>query len=768
MKNFLWAGILGASLSLSYGYALIEPFEAYQTAAIGYRMTNDIGGPANLGEEYRRNVPILYYSCDASFLTYFGPQGQAEVGKAFNVLNNLKRVSEYSPDMSEVPLQTVRMNWTAEALALLDLKSTVLSMMPEQLGLAEPERYTWTLHDRFLLQNGRCPTGEAYLVVQRNYDLVMGTSYSQSQASAYVNNVLYSYEIVENCGAGGAGVSYSALAAPFPVDPLADSFSAIAGWAGLNVYGAFIPGLTRDDVAGFRSLISTNTTNLESPGPNTTVIKTNFDAPQWLITSNLSVFATFAATNDAAGLAALYPGLVDNAITNPLDPFRLVFTTNIYVGYYTNAPWDPYGTPPRPVLVTNISGPTVYPNIIHSFANVYVLSNSSKGIVLVPLTTIPKPNGTTRVTVQDINIGPFTSPWTPIPTNGATTNLVYTNITVYPKTVPWINGDFVIAPTNSCGWVLRSVLYTNVTVVTNVIISPVTNLTVTATTTNYTSFERDYIVYLTNHILVTYPISCDAATPMVYQGVEKITFVERVYDSLLNRFFAPITNQYTLNSVTNYEIVPLRIQRVVTQPDFLLVAQDTLAAPPLSIEVRTPPAFNSTYIIPNLNGPGTIESPTTFTFNKGGPVYENEGLVDTNSFLGQLTQIPVFAWGTYDGTTNAPIVYPNARSITDLENQMLIQVTPADLPDAAANSPYTVQLRIQSSTAGFRPPYTWALAADSPSLPPGLSISPGADTTTISITGTPPAGSQGFYYFMFQITDGKGNAIYRNFSININ
>ena len=79
-----WLSLAAAPLSAS-GFALLGPPETWQTATLGYeRLTPFIGFPTgggfflrsadfawfphNLGEEFRWNNPVLYYSFDQSFL----------------------------------------------------------------------------------------------------------------------------------------------------------------------------------------------------------------------------------------------------------------------------------------------------------------------------------------------------------------------------------------------------------------------------------------------------------------------------------------------------------------------------------------------------------------------------------------------------------------------------------------------------------------------------------------------------------------------------
>src|SRR5437660_10530425 len=79
LKRYFWMGCLALGIQSSWGFALLGPNnEAYQIPDIGYNPIQyfyaDLlnSAPKNLGEEYRRNTPVLYYSFDANFLDYFG------------------------------------------------------------------------------------------------------------------------------------------------------------------------------------------------------------------------------------------------------------------------------------------------------------------------------------------------------------------------------------------------------------------------------------------------------------------------------------------------------------------------------------------------------------------------------------------------------------------------------------------------------------------------------------------------------------------------
>jgi len=65
------------------GFALLGRKRGYQTTELGY---NGAGMPdailsarKNLGEEYRRNTPVVYYSFDANFLDFFGSKRVAAI-----------------------------------------------------------------------------------------------------------------------------------------------------------------------------------------------------------------------------------------------------------------------------------------------------------------------------------------------------------------------------------------------------------------------------------------------------------------------------------------------------------------------------------------------------------------------------------------------------------------------------------------------------------------------------------------------------------------
>jgi len=228
----------------------------------------------------------------------------------------------------------------------------------------------------------------------------------------------------------------------------------------------------------------------------------------------------------------------------------------------------------------------------------------------------------------------------------------------------------------------------------------------------------------------------------------------------------PITTRYT-NFVFNpaNRLLGARIfQRVVTTPDIILSAADLAVGPAgnnfVGTVTRPVPNYEIANSLPGLAGPGVIDGQTIFTFNKVGPVFYNGPWPDTNGFtdlVNETTQVPALQWASFDGTTNLPILYPNGTSIQELENQMLISISPTSLPDGANTVAYPTTT---FSASGGTSPYTWSLETGT-SLPQGLSFSAGV------LSGTPSGNLSGIYDFTIQVTDSQGLTVAMNYTITI-
>ena len=734
-------------------FSIYGPEEAWQTTVLGYEKHQYVNWPDgsgwtvfgddfawhphNLGEETRWNNPVLYYTYDQSFLDYFGSNGVAAVDAAMAVFNSLSNVDFYSSDLHEFPLEESRVNYTASALHLFDVKSAVMELLIERLGLVDPERWTWCLRARILPPGLACPRFD-FSVIQRNFDPVTW------QPSRYVNGTLFTYEIEQSCPPG----EDFGDAVEFLVDPNAEASARYSALATLKLslpdesfYGWFHTGLTRDDMGGLRYLYQTNNMNIEGAGTNTVTFVTDTNTTQLLFTSNLTTFAAQALTNSPAALLALYPTL---SIASTTNIFTNIYVTN-YTAYYTNYPFDPVGTPPHLVIVTNQT--LTVQNWYHSTFNNVVTFRLVNGVwTVVPLPDIIYNTGLSPITVQTTTV--TNPPLAPVGTPPITNTTSVTFLT------NGVVGEYFIVPTNLCG---ISVAYLQATLVnseTNVVVSA-TNAPAAFSNLFYLQVVIDYF---TNHVFVVNPIDCLPNTVALRQGIEKVTFIRRDYDSLLGQFYSPVTNNYTLTAVTNYSLYPQQIQRVVTGPDILFSAQDLEGAyPAVPTVTRTGPTFDLTGEQPNLAGPSVMRGPVTFWFNKVGPIYVN-GLYP--SFVDESGALLAFVWGSYDGTTNTPVIYPSGASIANLENQVLIQVSPAYVPGATNGFPYSVQVQTSAATPNWQSPISWSLAPASPGLPPGLNLSANG-----LISGTPV--QVGFYNFVVQATDAAGRTVQQSYVIDV-
>lgn len=264
------AGMLAAGTA--FAFSLRGPTDTWQTANIGYGVTaaDDFGGPMNLGEEYRLNVPILTYGFDSTFLNYFGSNGIAAVDAAFKILNDIPHVSQMSASLGEFTRNSKLKNYRAESLGIQDLKSTVLGIMVAQMGLADPERFVWTLRDRQVGGVGVQTTN--YLIIKRNFDPITQIP------SSYVNGVLYTYDIREFTlpAAYADAVERPRLGDETPFSSVASvdnggGVSPASSNAGLGA-GEFFTGLTQDDIGGLRYLLRFNNYNVETLSAGVTLV----------------------------------------------------------------------------------------------------------------------------------------------------------------------------------------------------------------------------------------------------------------------------------------------------------------------------------------------------------------------------------------------------------------------------------------------------------------------------------------------------------------
>jgi hypothetical protein len=777
IKWFLCVVLLTAAAPAARAFSLAGPPPAggddWEAQSIGFNplvyglpfgiTTSSTTTPKNLSEEYRCNAPVMYYACDTTFLEYFGMTGMDAVHKAFDVLNNLTNVDTYSKELTEFPLQSEAINYTARSWGLYDLKSLTLSLMMRQMGLEDAIRYTWVLHNRYQPPGSTCPTATSYLVTSRNYDLLTGMpAGSPSYYSPYVNGVLYTYRIWEYCGSTPPS-PLTAAAVAQNLDPMEEYLNApvasglgiaadytVSGASGLLLVGGYYTGLTRDDMQGLRYLYTTNNINYDPSASGALLLSsssiggTNYGVPYILWTSNYTALAQAAFTNDPVTLSNLFPGLMISSVSN----WFAVLTTPNVVAYYTNAPGDPYGNPSTLVITTNGYNYSIVTNYAYTFGNVVILTNGF--------------HTNTSARVVTVRVVPNQAYGNGVTTNYSSTRITLTNGAY--NTV-WPSGEYYIL-TNSCGVVIASTLLTNVIASTNLILE--------ASNSMGLYYSKSVVVYSTNHALVAVPIICATAVTGatanvtgLYQGLQELQYVQGSFDSLIGQYFQPITNTYRAVFVTNGQAINQTFQRIVTTPDITFSAADLTAGPGAVptitlIAVSDPPfTFDAGTVYNGLAGPGVINpGGVGVTYNKVGPVYYNE----SPSYLNGTNYGRFFLYGSFDGTTNTPVVYPDLASLDRLAAAELIQVTPGfsgGLVSGRTGTAYSASI----SAIGGQPPYAWALTVGQ--LPDGLSLST-ASATNCVISGTPTR--TGTFYFTIQMTDSSAsvNTLPLDYSITIN
>jgi hypothetical protein len=233
-------------------FSLLGPYESWMTPTNGFPAIGDIGGPMNIGEGYRWNVPVVTYAFDPSFVDFFGSNGEAAVESAIQILNDLPPASQVN--LGNYPLNTMNEDYQVAPLGLVDLKSETLFLLLQQLGLASPTRYMFCVHD-FSISNGTTNVN----VVLRNFDPFSFQATNVLNGSSYASNL--DWHVV-------GSVEYLSIVAT-PVDPYDANSSVADGWGGGGSAPSFFyTGLSRDDVGGLRYLLETNNLNWETLLPD--------------------------------------------------------------------------------------------------------------------------------------------------------------------------------------------------------------------------------------------------------------------------------------------------------------------------------------------------------------------------------------------------------------------------------------------------------------------------------------------------------------------
>ena len=716
MKKFgLIAALTGLTCAAAQAFSLLGPWANWQTTDLGYQMdtvvTNvprDAGGPMNLKEGYRWNIPVMTYAFDKSFMDYYGEKGVEEVERAVATINDTFAHMYEANYLDSVPTSVARYNYRASALQLSDIYSQVLVYMTEKLGLGPAERYCWTL------RSGTPPTDDSigmYYTIRRNFDP------ETLEPTPYVNGVLYSYRI----SFYGDDAQY-AEALEITPDPTAIGYTSVAGgWnnahQSIDPAGLYYTGLSRDDVGGLRWLYSADyyafegtavtgtgsgSAGILTPQYDMPVIVTNLDLAQFLI-------AVERTTNTLDQVRALYPGL---NITSVDWDYETIKTTN-YV-YAPTSPWMPYGQ--VPVLVPQVEN---HFRLLYTYGYDNVITNFGGNV--------------TKDKIQYIIVssGAQMSPWLPYGTGTdgtAVTN--YINVTTNRVTggIMILGGLAANANTNDTGTNVANnaggyeFLATNFVrrvYVTNLIASATTNTatggngtndnggtigigigddtggdTGTGTNAATVSFNQYMVTSYDLYEYLAYPIvwsddgngggddtNAVSATSVLYRpGLANNFRMMRVnFNNLItpiftetNMYFSNIVYMKMKDNVNDPATDPYgqldvtTIRRRLTQPDIIFAAADLGTGGGLA-------ADHNQWINYYAENYGTIVDAGGTTNNGAGPgiISRVSGIIfDTvaNDMWINDTQGPLslfeqnngryHTWASYDGSTNAPHLYP--------------------------------------------------------------------------------------------------------------
>ena len=303
--------VLLAGLHLAQGFVMIGPMATNRLTALGIDLNywDDLGGPKERKNFFRWNMPSLTYSFDASFINYFGLEGRFAINEAMEVINDFFSPKEDPPPydgMSQLDLakhgflgnyNTTWVNTTAQNQGILDIKSLTLGLMVNHLGLGNPHRYAFGIHDA---TTNQASTIVNFRVRLRNFDPIT------ERPTDMINNVKYSYRLVHD-GTNSPGVGNPPFVMPsfadmeeFTTDTSGNAWTTVASIAdafygnslmywtdqptlydfgvyynGLNAMGGkYEPryALTYDDAGGLRYLYRNNNYVYETIPPNVVLV----------------------------------------------------------------------------------------------------------------------------------------------------------------------------------------------------------------------------------------------------------------------------------------------------------------------------------------------------------------------------------------------------------------------------------------------------------------------------------------------------------------
>lgn len=156
-------------------------------------------------------------------------------------------------------------------------------------------------------------------------------------------------------------------------------------------------------------------------------------------------------------------------------------------------------------------------------------------------------------------------------------------------------------------------------------------------------------------------------TLAVRGGVEKVTYRRANFTVPYGTQFRPRVQTYKLPLRTESGLRSESVRRLIEIPDIIFMAEDIAPPAPGAFPFPIPLLFRQSNIFLDNptpdEGPGVILPQTVISYNKIGPFFRQTtpNFLYEESFAG-------FVWGSFDGTTNDPIVYPEGTTIQDIED----------------------------------------------------------------------------------------------------
>jgi len=377
--------LLGVS-SPAWAFSMGGVLTNWMTPRLGYDLNMPMFafGPMNLGEEYRWNNPVVYYGFTPDFLNYFGQRGAQEIDKAIKIVNDLPSASGIDPNT--FPLTSLRVNHRASALGLTDIKSAALSALTEVSGLINPNRFVYTLRNRWIGPGG-APTN--YYIFRRNFDPITWAP------SSYINGILWTYTLVADIDDTHSFVFTE------PTDPLAllgyMNTPVAAGFAGYqgglsSIPGGFWTGLTRDDVGGLRYIYRKDNYNVEAFLTNATATAGGgpWSAPPG---------ATNAVGSNAVITVGLRAGIGKVKFVR-VDYDSLFGSFEPFTNYWTDTVITNGGT-----ISQNLQRPVAVPDILFDAADLQLGDANTILVSFGSVTPVPQNNDALNGIVQQAGPG---------------------------------------------------------------------------------------------------------------------------------------------------------------------------------------------------------------------------------------------------------------------------------------------------------------------------------------------------------------------------